>query len=142
MNFESREEYYSNHRQVLQTEFLRTKEDLKTTCVGFFSDSRHLANHFAWLTSSAPLNRKIEENLFKQMEHLLKVISFKDRSVQYEDEQKRIALCCQLEFNGSRTYRDIETIRQGCVILDKGMESYFVVHITQFALVFQVNLQI
>ena len=123
--FDIREEYFSKNREVLQSKFLKAKNDVRATCVGFFLDPRHLAGHFSWLTSSSPLNIKIEENLFRFLDNLFKVISHKDRSVQFENEMKKIDISIQLDFNGSRTYKDIEIIRHGCVKLDNGRKPLY-----------------
>ena len=63
----------------------------------------------------------METNLFSQLDLMLKVLSFKDKSAEFRNTMKEVDLRVEVEFNGSRTLRDIETLRKGCELLDKGM---------------------
>ena len=110
--FDTREEFFSQHRKELQSEFSDPKKEIKSSCSGFFKDTRHLGNHFAWLTGASPLNGKVEENLHRQLDLMYKVLSHKNKSVQFENKMKEVEIRCATEFSGSRTFRDINVLRQ------------------------------
>ena len=124
--FEIREAVYSDHRAELHTQLMKSNKEIKSACVGFFKDPRHLANQFSYLTSAPPLNEKVEKNLHKQLDMMYQVLKYKNKTVQFETTMKEVEVRCLTDFNSSRTLKDIHVLRQACIILDAGNETAFI----------------
>ena len=114
---------FAEFREELHSELMKDGRDIKSSCTGFFKDPRHVASHFQWLTSVSPLNGKIEQNLFKQIDLMYLVLQYKNQTVEFKECMQEVEQRIQVEFNGSRTLKDIQIIRSACSVLDKGKEA-------------------
>ena len=117
--FEKREEVYQMYRVELHSELRNAKNDIKKFSDGFLKDHRHLSSHFAWLTAAEPLNQKVEENLYTQLDHLETYLRHKIQTLEFMQNMENVELVCEMELNGSRTFKDIHLLRLACSHFDK-----------------------
>ena len=79
-------------------------------CRGFFEDQRHLSYHFEYITDCPALNENIQKNLGTFLADMELYLSNIDNSLQFSEQLKNISLVCEVEFNGSTTFRDLHIL--------------------------------
>lgn len=79
-------------------------------CRGFFEDQRHLSNHFEYITDCPALSENIQKNLGTFLADMELYLSNIDNSLQFSEQLKNISLVCEVEFNGSTTFRDLHIL--------------------------------
>ena len=79
-------------------------------CNGFFSDPRHLAKHFEYVTESPALDRNVEKYLRQFLNHLELYLLNVDKSVGFKKSLADIQMVCEEELNGSTMLRDVHLL--------------------------------
>ena len=79
-------------------------------CRGFFEDQRYLSNHFECITDCPALSENIQKNLGTFLADMELYLSNIDNSLQFSEQLKNISLVCEVEFNGSTTFRDLHIL--------------------------------
>ena len=94
---------------ILNNLFFRApgRKRIDLICRGFFEDQRHLSNHFEYITDCPALSENIQKNLGTFLADMELYLSKIDNSLQFSEQLKNISLVCEVEFNGSTTFRDL-----------------------------------
>ena len=97
---------------ILNNLFFRApgRKRIDLICRGFFEDQRHLSNHFEYITDCPALSENIQKNLGTFLADMELYLSNIDNSLQFSEQLKNISLVCEVEFNGSTTFRDLHIL--------------------------------
>ena len=97
---------------ILNNLFFRApgRKRIDLICRGFFEDQRHLSNHFEYITDCPALSENIQKNLGTFLADMELYLSKIDNSLQFSEQLKNISLVCEVEFNGSTTFRDLHIL--------------------------------
>ena len=97
---------------ILNNLFFRApgRKRIDLICRGFFEDQRHLSNHFEYITDCPALSENIQKNLGTFLADMELYLSNIDNSLQFSELLKNISLVCEVEFNGSTTFRDLHIL--------------------------------
>ena len=97
---------------ILNNLFFRApgRKRIDLICRGFFEDQRHLSNHFEYITDCPALSENIQKNLGTFLADMELYLSNIDNSLQFNEQLKNISLVCEVEFNGSTTFRDLHIL--------------------------------
>ena len=112
LTFDEREKIYSEHREALQGEFRGSKKSIANQCRGFWLDARHVENHFRYLSNDAgSFTEPVKVNLAKQLNIMELVLRHINNDVEFAEKFANIERKCEVEFNGSTTFKHISVMR-------------------------------
>ena len=111
MEFDQREKIYTECRQELQCQFNTSQKTVAHQCRGFWKDYRHVENHFAYLTNSDDLTTEVEKNFKSQMRNIELYLRHTSKNLEFEDTMNNITNKCEVEYDGSQTFKDIQLVR-------------------------------
>jgi len=118
-SFEKREQVYKENRKELITQFRDSQKLIGNSCRGFFTDYRHLEEHFKVITNSCGLTAIVEESLKQQMGYLEAYLSHTIKTVDFADFLSAVEVACQAEYDGSFLYKYVEILRRAGDHFDK-----------------------
>ena len=103
-----------------------TIEEVKTSCPGFFLDSRHFASQFEFMTKSSSRDEPINNNFRAQMDLMKKLVEHEFRDdVATLELVRQAGVSCGIERGGNRTLQDIRILRLTGNLLDKSGAELF-----------------
>ena len=76
-------------------------------CKGFFKNSRHLENHFAWLSGSNSVLANVQENMTTQIGYLETYLKYKDQTVDFIEKIAAAEKACETDYDGSQLFKYI-----------------------------------
>ena len=82
-------------------------------CKGFLQDSRHLENHFLWLTEVSILQR-IEKSLPGQLANAEAYLESVIDTLEFSEQLAKIKDECALDFRGSQVHKYIFIMVRNC----------------------------
>jgi hypothetical protein len=116
---EEREKIYEENRPALQAEIRKTQKPVLNFCRGFWKHQQHIENQFKYSSNAEGLTKAVEANFEKQMRNLELYLKFKSEDLLFIEEIRRIEEKCQVEFGGSRLFKDIMILRMAGDHFDK-----------------------
>ena len=118
--FEEREKIYEENRPALQAEIRKTQKAVFNFCRGFWKHQQHIENQFKYSSNAEGLTSAVEANFEKQIRNLELYLKFKSpEELLFTEEMRRIEEKCQVEFDGSRLFKDIMILRMAGDHFDK-----------------------
>ena len=118
--FEEREKIYEENRPALQAEIRKTQKTVFNFCRGFWKHQQHIENQFKYSSNAEGLTSAVEANFEKQIRNLELYLKFKSpEELLFTEEMRRIEEKCQVEFDGSRLFKDIMILRMAGDHFDK-----------------------
>ena len=109
--YEVREAIYEKHRAELQYQFCNSNKNVAQICKGFFLSHEHLKNQFRYVSRAESLQVKVAENLRIQISYMERYLREVDQSVDASDRLAEAETICNVEYQGSTIYKDIQIIR-------------------------------